>query len=234
MAQSARLTDYVILAGEPNSFNFGKGVYLGSFTSISGGDIGTHNTYYDGFGISHPGNVDYSGLPSFPPISNPDSHGSGKIEYNTTIGPGAYGSVKLKNNKTLTFDGPGDYTFRKIDQKGSVAAFVFDIKNQPGEMRLYVHEEVDLKKLEVSIVGGGDASRIILEIHENGDAFEIEGGSCGGGVSSGWKGTIWAPYGEIRFKSSAELEGAMYSGVKVRTEYKGVFTKVWGVFGSVH
>ncbi len=166
--------------------------------------------------------VSFNTLPAFPPILNFPAASNIRIANSRIISPGSYGSVALKGGKSITFDGPGDYIFQDISNGGSYNTFVFDFKNQAsGNIRLLVHGDVDLGKIEVIIPNGGDASRIYTEVHGNGSssssgtlAWQISPGSVGAGASSEWRGTVWAPYGSISVgggSDKAAIQGSLFS-----------------------
>jgi hypothetical protein len=161
--------------------------------------------------------------PSLPPISDFVNYNSSAtdITKTTAIDPVPHNSIKLSGNQTLTFKGPGTYTLNSIDNKNG-NTFVFDFKNQAGDIYLHVHNNVNLAKLDVSIIGGGNASRVFMEVHGKGagsdkNAFELPNGAPGG-TKTRWSGTVWAPYAAINVGSgtgSSEITGALWSGTQV-------------------
>ena len=217
----------------------------GSSTSIGGnllvnGNISINSGSVSGT-VTHPAGSTYSGpvpnggevistpvfnaLPLYPIVQTFIAAGNGKISNTQTITPGAYGEIALNGGRTLTFSGPGVYTFSSIDNKGSFNTFNFDFKNQPGEVRINVHNDVDLNKLQVIFTNGGDASRIFLETHGNGSStsagtsFKLNGGSTGASKDSEWKGTVWAPYGAIEVGGGSDkalIQGALFSNKHVQ------------------
>ena len=133
--------------------------------------------------------------------------------------------MSLSGGKTITFSGTGVYVFNAIANSGTFNTFVFDFGNSPtGHMRIYVHGDVDMGKMNVEFVNGGDASRVYTEIHGKGTnssnptfAFSLTSGASGTKFSE-WQGTVYAPYASIRVgsgASSSKVIGALWSGTQV-------------------
>ncbi len=169
-------------------------------------------------------------LPVFPVLPNitifpPHGQGSDITNPAAPITPGAYNSIKLTGNKTLTLRGPGIYVFNSIaNRKNNQIIFDFENKTE-GVFLIYVHNNADLAKLSVSIINGGDASRIFTEVHGLGTggskaAFQIANGSPNSSNSK-WVGTVWAPYAAIDIGSGtggSEIDGALWSGTQVNIQ----------------
>ncbi len=222
----------------------GTVISVGSSASI-GGNIDANGNISVGGGtvsgkVTHPGGTTYSGptpvggnvtgtpnlpgLPAMPVVTSFPSVGSTAITTTKTITQGSYGSVTLSGNKTLTISGTGVYVFKSIKNSGSSNNFVFDFKNDPtGTIIMYVYGDVDLNKVQASIINGGSESRIYLETHGTGStssnktvAFNIANGSSGSG--SKWVGSVWAPYAAIDIGSgtgNTNITGALWSGTQV-------------------
>lgn len=163
-------------------------------------------------------------LPNLPPVINFSATGS-DITKGQTIAPGNYGNLKLNGNQTITFSGPGDYYFKSIHNKSS-NYLVFDFKNtSAGNIRIFVAGDADLDKNTSSIINGGSASRILIEVLGNGTttsintfAFIISNGSSN---SSSWMGTVWAPYAAISIGSgtgSSSITGSLWSTSQVNIQ----------------
>ncbi|HEX4852278.1 MAG TPA: hypothetical protein VFV08_15790, partial [Puia sp.] len=75
------------------------------------------------------GSPSIPGMPAFPVISNFPAKGAQNITSTATLLPNqSYGNVTLGGNSTITFSGPGIYTFNSIQNSGNVNSFVFDFK----------------------------------------------------------------------------------------------------------
>ena len=102
---------------------------------------------------------------------------------------------------------------------GNSNSLIFDFANTPGNYKIYIRDNADFGKLSPSVTGGGDASRIYLEVQGNGtgtsiagNSFIIANGSSGGG--SKWMGTVYATAAGINIGSgtgSSSLTGAFWS-----------------------
>lgn len=168
----------------------------------------------------------FKALPAYPNVSSFPPMGNGKLASSQTISPGIYGDISLKGGKVITFQGVGDYYINSIDNKGSYNTFTFDFSSQPqGTIRLLIHGDVDLGKMKVNILNGGDASRVFMEVHGTGQssntgdiAFQLSPGSVGSGENSQWLGTVWAPNGAIEVGGGSDkalIRGALFSAVRV-------------------
>ena len=166
-------------------------------------------------------------LPDMPAITSFPAAGSSPVNTTKTIFPGSvWGDVALSGNKILTLKGAGEYVLKSIKNTGTSNDFVFDFNGEPGTIRIYVHDDVDLGKVRASIKndGGTGASRIYLETHGKGTAsnpvaFNIANGSAGS--ASKWVGSVWAPYAAINIGSgtgSTDITGALWSGTQVNIQ----------------
>ncbi len=161
-------------------------------------------------------------FPSLPPVTAFPAYSNSDITTTKTITPGNYGEVKLYGGKTLTLKGPGVYVFKEI-KNSNTNNFVFDFQNNPsGTFLIYVHRNVDLDKLGVTMINGGSASRIYTEVHGLGWSNKLYGFDLANGSSSGtatkWLGTVWCPYSAINIGSgtgSSNITGALWSGTQV-------------------
>lgn len=222
----------VISAGSGSSFN-GNVIASGDI-NIGGGTISGQVIHPSGTSYIGPvpqggevlANYNFNPLPAFPAITTFPAAGNGKISSSQSITPGSYGTLSLKGGKIITLSGPGDYVFQAIENKGSYNTFTFDFQNAAtGDIRILVHGDVELGKVKVDIINGGDASRIYTETHGNGStsssgliAWSISPGSVGSGLSSEWRGTVWAPYGSIQIgggSDKAVIKGALFSAKAV-------------------
>ncbi|NNF01629.1 MAG: hypothetical protein HKN22_03005, partial [Bacteroidia bacterium] len=168
-------------------------------------------------------------LPNLPSLPTPTvfpAHGSANVTGTTTITPGSYGDMILTGKKRLTFDGPGVYVFKSIQNSGNANTFRFNFQNDPyGVFLIYIHNDVDLNKVDAILLNGGSASRIYAETHGTGstsssgyDAWVMANGGSGKNSNSKWLGTIYAPYGALNIGSgtgSSSLTGAFWSGTQV-------------------
>lgn len=226
---------------------------VGSSTNISG-NIDVKGSIVIGGGtvsgvITYPGPPLYSysgpglavvGIPTLPTLPNmadmpaittfPVLTPGSPFDFSTsqTIIPNrSYNNITLSGNKTLTFNGPGIYVINKILNSGTSNNFVFDFKNLPGKIIIYVTDIVDLGKVKASIsgvTGFNNESRILLETHGTGTAanpvaFRIANGSAGS--ASKWVGSVWAPYAAINIGSgtgSTNITGALWSGTQVNIQ----------------
>lgn len=213
--------------------NVGGNIDVNGNTRIAGGIVNGK--------VTHPKGTTYTGpvpkggeylaapslpvLPAMPAILNFPAAGSGSaITTTQSISSGAYNVLSLTGNKTITFSGTGEYVFNKILNTGSTNNFVFDFKgSSTGTIKIYVYGDVDLGKVQASIVNGGAAGRIFLEVHGTGStcsygkySFIIANGSSG--QASKWLGSVWAPNGGINIGSgtgSSSITGALWSATSV-------------------
>jgi hypothetical protein len=173
------------------------------------------------------GNPNLPGLPTVPPITAFQPYPYPMLPDITsgTITPGAYDDIKLPGNKTLTLKGTGIYVFDKIDNKGT-NSFVFDFNGDPsGTFKIYVHNDVNLDKISVTMINGGSATRIYTEVHGAGSgspkyAFNIANGSSAAAATK-WLGTVWVPYAAINIGSgtgNSSITGALWSGTQVNIQ----------------
>ncbi|HMG93503.1 MAG TPA: polymer-forming cytoskeletal protein, partial [Chryseolinea sp.] len=162
-----------ILSAGSNA-NFGGNIDVNGNIVIGGGIVAGKVTHPDGTtyvgpapGLGEfkllPTLPDYPGLPHIATFLDYKSTAA-DISKTTAIDPVPHNSIKLSGNQTLTFKGPGTYTINSIDNKNG-NTFVFDFKNLAGDIYLHVHNNVNLGKLDISIIGGGNASRIFMEVH---------------------------------------------------------------------
>ncbi len=234
------------------NFSYAKGIGLlaggrGHFT----GNIDVNGNIVIGYGstingkVTHPDGTTYNGpvpsggeveatpalavMPVMPAVTPlPACPHLPDIINTTKIAPGIYDDVKLPGNVTLTLYGPGNYYFDKISNRGPVNNLVFDFKNNPGgTFKIYILNNADFGKINVTMINGGSATRIYTEVH--GDGLNMENGkycfqvnNCRDNVNtSRWLGTVWAPYGAINIGSSSGnsfVTGALWSGTQVRVQ----------------
>ena len=222
----------------------GSTVLAGSSLALTGSILANGNISVGGGSISgsvtKPSNYTYSGptpnggiinavpvIPALPSLPTPTvipAAGTQNITANTTITPGAYGNVTLGGNRTVTLAGPGDYIFNSINNSGTNNNFRFDFQNNSnGVFRIFVKGNAILNKSTSTIINGGSANRIYMEVQGNGAgstsnayAFVIANGASGG--VSRWFGTIYAPYAGILMGSgtgSTSITGSLWSGTQV-------------------
>ena len=143
------------------------------------------------------------------------------INSTTSISPGYYDDIKLSGNKTLTFNGTGIYVFDLITNTGGTNNFVFNFQNDPaGTIKIYVHNQADLGKINASMINGGSATRIFTEVHGTGTCFNIANGSSSSAATK-WLGTVWAPNGAINVGSgtgNSSITGALWSATQVNIQ----------------
>jgi len=215
--------------------SLGGDVFVNGNTVIGNGTISgtvTHapNTTYSGpapagGNITAPLNL--PAPPALPVITVFPASGTTNITATKTISPGAYGDVALNGNKTLTLSGTGVYVFKSIKNSGTTNEFVFDFKNEAtGTIKIYIEGDVELNKVQASIINGGSASRIYAETHGTGStsaggtiAWNMANGSSG--QNSKWLGSVWAPYASINIGSgtgSSNITGTLWSGTQVNIQ----------------
>ncbi|RYG52188.1 MAG: hypothetical protein EOO01_07050 [Chitinophagaceae bacterium] len=223
---------------------------IGSGGSITGNINVKGNTVNSGSpvngSVTHPSGTTYSGplpsggnltgtpvlklMPVLPPVLNFPAAGTSNINSSRTITPGRYKDVQLNGNKTLTFRGTGDYVFKSIINSGAVSYFIFDFQNDPtGKIRLLVHGDMNVNKVSITVINGGDASRIFTETHGTGSStpdrrssfFMASGSGSSNPQSSAWLGTLWAPYAAVTIANQNNyglIRGAIISGTQVNIQ----------------
>ncbi|MBK7854999.1 MAG: hypothetical protein IPJ79_08920 [Bacteroidetes bacterium] len=227
-ANSASATGTIVSIG--TSANISGNIDVNGNSTVGGGTV----TGY----VKHPAGKTYTGptpgggnltgtptlptLPTMPAITTFPAYGTTNITGTTTISPGAYKDMALTGNKTVTFNGPGIYTFKSINNSGGgYNTFKYNFNNSAtGNIIIYVHGNVDLDKHKTTFINGGSASRVFMEIHGNGSgcswgsyAFDMDNGT------SNFSGTVWAPYAGIHTGGGSgcvpTVTGALYSGTQV-------------------
>ena len=214
-ANSPSISGTILSVG--NSANIGGNIDVNGNVVVGGGTVSGKVTHPSGTTYTGPtpGGGNVNGVPTLPslpalPVATvfPPYPNIADITSTSTINAGAYDDVKLSGNQTLTFNGPGIYVFDKIENSSGVNTFVFNFQNNPtGTFKIYVHNNVSLGKLAVSLLNGGSASRIYLETHGTGlgstkNSFIIANGSSGS--PSKWMGTVWATKAAISIGSGAQ------------------------------
>ena len=214
-----------------SSTNLGSNIDVNGNIVIGGGTVSGIVTHPSGTTYSGPaiGTRNVTGTPTLPilpqmaPITVfspfqalPD------INSTRSITPDAYDDIRLSGNKTLTFSGTGVYVFDLISNTGGTNNFVFDFQNNTtGVFKIYIHNNVSLGKINVSMINGGSATRIFTEVHGTASGcFSIENGSSSNAASK-WLGTVWAPYGSINVGSgtgNSTITGALWSGTQVNIQ----------------
>ena len=226
------------ISGGTNNVITGNLTANGKITLISGQVIGS-------VAVTAPANTNYTGpvpsggvgtnftlpvMPSMPnntPFDNPV--GTTNITNTQTISPGIFGKLALTGNKTITFNGPGNYIFYEIDNGTTSNKFIFDLKNtSTGTINLFIIKDVNLGKLSVSTVNGNFPSRIYTEVHGDGstfsgNSFNLQGTPSLPAGSNVWLGNVWAPNGAISItnpftsnpSTTPDIIGALWSGKSV-------------------
>lgn len=230
-----------------NTGGLGGVIFQAGSNQVLTGNIDVNGNVVVGGGtvsgiVTHPAGTTYSGpaigardhvgqplsLPTLPALPTPlvfSAAGATNITNTATLTPGAYGNVTLGGNKTITLNGPGIYVFNSMHFTSN-NALVYNFQNSTtGVFRVYVHGDVDVAKLNVTLNNGGSATRIYWEIHGTGatsasgkDAFFIANGANGGSGAVKFSGTIYAPYAAISLGSgsgSSQYTGTLYSGTQI-------------------
>ena len=199
-------------------------IYIGDNSSVGGLVVHPAGTTYRGPAPAGGENTTYPiipPVPEMPAITAFAAAGNANV-YGGGIGPGQYGSLKLRGDKTICLSGTGDYTFSDISNSGATNTIEFDFKNDPdGIIRLFIHGDADLGSMRVIFKNGGDASRVYTEVHGDGktchdrrSAFKVLSGPGTHAASLSWAGTVWAPNGDISIGSGdgcAAIAGALWS-----------------------
>src|SRR6185437_7753858 len=136
-----------------NVLSIGKNVMVQGNIDVNG------NTFIKSGSVSgkltHPSGTNYYGpnpgggniigtpnlptLPQMPDITDFPAAGNQNISASQTLKPGAYGSIQIGNNQSITFSGTGIYIFKSIKSFGT-NNFIFDFKNDPsGTIKIYVY-----------------------------------------------------------------------------------------------
>ena len=169
-------------------------------------------------------------LPIMPGITPFDNQvGTLDIKSTRVLSPGAYRKLELKENQTITFNGPGNYIFEEVKNSGSNNV-IFDLKNTTqGTINIFIRYEAQWGKITVRAINGDFTSRIFTEVHgdgtksrnpKDGVAFEAE---APGNYAQGrylWLGNVWVPNGGISIKGTLKstnphIIGALWSGTQV-------------------
>ena len=232
-ANSASLTGTILNAGSSEVL---KGnIDVNGNIVVSGGTISGKVTHPSGTTYTGPipaqGNVigilSLPTLPIMPQVTSFPSAGTQNITTSTTITPGAYNNMTLSGKQTVTFSGPGVYIFNSIRNTGKTNVFLFDFRNLPGNIKIYVYGDIDVNDCSVDTLNGGGASRIYTETHGTGSTCSY--GPYSWNLSSGsnqsyktkWVGTVWAPYGGINVGAGSQgsiVVGALYSVTQVNIQ----------------
>lgn len=167
---------------------------------------------------SMPNNTPFDGQVGTTNITNPSQ----------PVSPGVYRKLALTGNKTLTFNGPGNYIFYEADNGSSSNKFVFDFKNtSTGTINIFIIKDARWGRLSVSTKNGNFPARINTEVHGNGStfggfSFDLQGPASMPAGSYAWLGNVWAPNGAISVKNfttpannTPHILGALWSGKKV-------------------
>ena len=169
-------------------------------------------------------------LPAMPNNTAFDNQaGTTNITNTQTLSPGKYKKLSLPGNKTVTFNGPGNYIFYEVDNALNTNKLVFDFKNTTtGAINIFIIKDAKWGRLSVSTKNGNFPSRIYTEIHgtgsnNDGNTFSIVGPLSIPAGSNIWLGNVWAPNGGISCKSlnpfnAPHIIGALWSGKKVELD----------------
>ena len=251
LANSNSVTGNITAANVGNSgnlpaFQMGSNAFLSGTAnvngnvSIAGGTINGPVIYSGSYSGPEPTNGKVQGTPSLPTLPQlPDianvQYGTGQnITNSQTISPGTWGAINLTGNKTLTFNTPGVYIFSSIKNSGNFNRFVFNFPNADGQFKIFVKDDVDLYKINISYTGSIPgfttltneqlAARIFMHVAGNGntslsgtDAWTLSNGASGNNQST-WIGTVLAPNGNINVgsgSSQSKIVGALWSGKSV-------------------
>ena len=176
-------------------------------------------------------------MPNNTPFDN--QAGTTNIVTTQTISPGSFKKLALTGNKTLTFNGPGNYIFLEVDNASTANKLVFDFKNTTsGTINIFIIKDSRWGMLSVSTKNGNFPARIYTEVHGNGatnagNSFDLKGGSALPSGTYNWLGNIWAPNGGIYLINSLipkngtpNIIGALWSGKKVtlKNNFKLAYT----------
>lgn len=203
---------------------------------IDGGTVQGPATYPEGASYSGPtptngaikGTPSIPVIPSLPAITGITNTGTRSITKTDRISPGSYIDLAPGGNQTITFYGAGTYIFNSIKNSGNFNNYVFDFRGNITDLiKIVVIGDVDLYKLNISFLNGGDASRIYMEVRGNGStaadrvsSWSISNGASGSNRST-WQGTVYAPNGNINVgqgSSEAKIIGALWSGKSINIQ----------------
>lgn len=232
-----------------------NGIFKGDLTANGRISLVNNNKITGQVKVPAPTATNYSGpvpsggvvnvftIPELPlmPTNTPFDNQAGTTNITTTqtISPGAYNKVALTGNKTLTFNGPGNYIFSEVDNGTTANKLVFDFKNTTsGTINILIVKDARWGMLTASTKNGNFPARIYTEVHGNGstnagNSFDLKGGSALPSGTYNWLGNIWAPNGGINFINSAipkdgtpNIIGALWSGKKVtlKNNFKLAYT----------
>ena len=157
--------------------------------------------------------------------------GTTNITGTQTIHLENFAKLSLSANKTITFNGPGNYIFYEVDNALNTNKLVFDFKNTTtGTINIFIIKDAKWGRLSVSTKNGNFPSRIYTEIHgtgaaNEGNTFNIIGPQTIPTGSHVWLGNVWAPNGGISVKSlsvfnAPHIIGALWSAKKVELDQK--------------
>jgi len=189
-----------------------NGATVGGYIEHAGTLTGT------GYGSHFTGHVSRRWFTDVLPPVNSFTAGSGvtQVSGHMALAPGTYGDLKVGNNDILDLSA-GDYYFKSVTI-GNSATLNFNLSG--GGIRIFVVGGVTINNGMSCSLNGGDASKIYVETH--GSWY------CKNNKAAGerWYGTIYAPYGDITFKNSAGMEGALYSGGNILLSNNGTLSFV--------
>ncbi|MEJ7914486.1 MAG: S8 family serine peptidase, partial [Chitinophagaceae bacterium] len=203
--------------------------------------------------VPAPANTNYTGpapsggvvttftLPTMPSIPNntpfDDQVGTANITNTQTISPGIFRKLAFTGNRTLTFNGPGNYIFYEVDNGTTTNKLVFDFKNtSTGTINIFIINDARWGALSVSTLNGNFPSRIFTEVHGNGstfggNSFDLRGPNSIPAGSYVWLGNVWAPNGGISIDNTVpsatpHIIGALWSGklVTAKNDLRLVYT----------
>jgi hypothetical protein len=212
---------------------------------------GAEITYVRGqVAVPAPSSTNYSGpapgggitnsftLPALPVMPSntafDNQAGTSNVTGTQTISPGRYKKLALTGNKTVTFNGPGNYIFSEIANKSS-NKIIFDFKNTTtGSINIFVIKDASWGKMSVSTKNGNFPGRIYTEVHGDGSAcggyaFELLGPDAMPAGTYAWLGNVWAPNSgilikELKQSTAPHIIGALWSGDKVDVRENLVLT----------
>jgi len=141
-------------------------------------------------------------LPKVTPFSSGGQDVAGGALATVTLKPGSYRYLMLGAGCTLNLSA-GDYFFTRF-RVGPKCKLKLDVKG--GVVRIFVAKNMRIGAWTVATLKGGGARRVYAEVH----------GNVRLGSHTTWRGTVFAPFGDIKAYNKVKVVGALWAKGLVR------------------